>query len=270
MGIRALLRGMALGAGAMYLFDPIQGRRRRARIRDQFYSVVNSGGDFLEKACRDAEHRIHGTVAELTSAVQGDHADDEVLVERVRSKIGRFVSNPRAIDVSAENGRIILSGPVFADELPGLISAVWRVKGVKDVENRVEAHEEAENFPGLQGRSRPHGDQLDFLQTNWAPATRLFLGAVGCGLMANCLARRSVGAMMLGTVGFGLTMRSITNTSIGEMIDQAGEMLAPRAEMASALNGGRFQGGRRKAHSGGGNHHGDHPGFESSPAAYQG
>jgi len=45
----------------------------------------------------------------------------------------------------------------------------------------------------------------------------LVSGAVGGGLMANCLAKRTPGAILLGTVGFGLFLRSMTNLPLNRL-----------------------------------------------------
>jgi hypothetical protein len=40
-----LLGAAALGATAMYLFDPVQGRRRRALVGDKLHSLAAQAGD---------------------------------------------------------------------------------------------------------------------------------------------------------------------------------------------------------------------------------
>jgi osmotically-inducible protein OsmY len=69
----------------------------------------------------------------------------------VRSKIGRVVSHPGAIEIAADQGSVTLRGPILAGEVDGLLSCVSSVKGVKGVENLLEAHEQAGGVPGLQG-----------------------------------------------------------------------------------------------------------------------
>jgi len=41
MSLAAILRAAALSAGAMYLFDPDRGRRRRAIARDKARSMMS-------------------------------------------------------------------------------------------------------------------------------------------------------------------------------------------------------------------------------------
>lgn len=154
---------------------------------------------------------MYGTVAELRSAVQHEDVPDHVLVERVRSKMGRYVSHPSSIDVNARDGQVTLEGVVLAHELDDLLSAVASVSGVKRVENRLEAHKTPENIPGLQGGVRRSGEPAEVMQEYWSPATRLVVGAAGMALMGNCLARRTPGAIVFGTVGFGLFTRALAN-----------------------------------------------------------
>jgi hypothetical protein len=209
-----LLRGAALGAGAMYFLDPIQGRRRRSLVRDQFTGLTHRIGNFIDKAVRDAEHRIVGTVSEFRGSLSHEQISDDVLVERVRSKIGRCVSHPRAIEVSAYEGRIVLSGPVLEHEVPELLKAVWGVRGVQKVEDHTITHTEAENLPELRGGRQRAGGRSDPLQANWSPATRLFMGGLGTLWMVNCATRRTPGAVALGTLGFGLFLTSMQNCNM--------------------------------------------------------
>lgn len=137
----ALLGGVGLGAGLMYLLDPAGGRRRRAVARDKTVHGLKVSGKALRKTSVDMGNRTRGLVARAGSHLRkGDAevADDAVLSERVRSCLGRFVSHPSAIQVGAEDGRIILSGQVPISELDTLLSKVQKVKGVQEVESRLE------------------------------------------------------------------------------------------------------------------------------------
>ena len=63
--------------------------------------------------------------------------DDAVLVARVRAQIGDVVSQPGAINVTAHQGHVTLSGPVPADEVDKLLATVETVRGVTEVVNRL-------------------------------------------------------------------------------------------------------------------------------------
>lgn len=62
--LNAFLTGGMLGAGAMYLFDPEQGRRRQALLGDQFRRLSHETAEGLDVAWRDLGNRARGTVAE--------------------------------------------------------------------------------------------------------------------------------------------------------------------------------------------------------------
>src|SRR5207244_8625010 len=71
---------IAFGAGLMYFLDPVQGRRRRALVRDQCASALRQWSDILDKAARDLGNRTRGMVAEAQAAWSRAPVDDAVLV----------------------------------------------------------------------------------------------------------------------------------------------------------------------------------------------
>jgi len=58
-----------------------------------------------------------------------------VLIERVRAQLGFLVHHPGAIEVAAENERVILSGHILAEDVGRLLAGVSKVRGVKGVAN---------------------------------------------------------------------------------------------------------------------------------------
>jgi len=207
----SFLAGAGMGVGAMYLLDPRLGPRRRALMRDQFIHGLSKAGKAADVVQRDAANRIYGTMAELRSVMRHEEPSDDVLVARVRAKIGRCVSHPAAIEVDAFDGCVWLSGPILADEVDCLLSNVWRVRGVHNVQSALEIHDEPGNISALQGGRRRTGEPFDLMQEYWSPTTRAVVGATGVGLMATCLAKSTPITMLLGTVGFGLSARALTN-----------------------------------------------------------
>jgi uncharacterized membrane protein len=207
----SFLAGLGVGAGAMYYLDPNLGRRRRGLLRDQ---VIHQGvltcraADVVQ---RDVRNRMYGTVAEIRASLRHDQPSDEVLIERVRAKIGRCVSHPAAIEVKVADGRVTLSGPILTDEVPGLLSTIQRVRGVRDVEAALDVHDEPGNVSALQGGIHRTGEPIDLLQEYWSPATRVLVGAAGLGLLATCLTSRTPVSVLLGTIGFGLSTRALSN-----------------------------------------------------------
>ena len=116
MGTKRWLTAIGLGAGMMYFLDPERGRRRRALMRDQVVGLRTDMEDGLTKGVRDLNNWSQGMVAEGKSLLTGAPVSDELLVRRVKSRIGWSVSHPSAIGVEAEDGHVILYGPILADE----------------------------------------------------------------------------------------------------------------------------------------------------------
>lgn len=154
MNNRELVLGMVLGAGFMYLMDPDRGRRRRALVRDQMIHGGHRLEDSANARARDLGNRARGAAAEASSRMRPDTADEAVLRERARTAIGRETRNPGSIQISVENGRATLRGPVLAEEVQSVVRAVRGVRGIQHVENQLDVHETAENVPGLQGADR--------------------------------------------------------------------------------------------------------------------
>ena len=99
----AMLGGLGLGAGLMYILNP-DGR---------------------------------GILSEASGAFGGAE-DDDVVAARVRSRLRQVLAEPDGLGVSVENGLVTLTGTVGATEFDRLVSAVLLVRGVRDVEDRLQ------------------------------------------------------------------------------------------------------------------------------------
>jgi hypothetical protein len=209
--------GAGLGAGLMYLLDPQGGRRRRAVAKDKAASALNKGGNAVKKTSRDLGNRTKGLVAEVGSRLRRDdvEVDDQVLRDRVRSKLGRAVSHASALEVTAENGRVTLSGPVLALEADRLLDAVRSVKGVRDVECRFDLHAHSEDHPAFQADG-PSASRL--ANRRWVPAaTRVLAGTAGGALAVAGFKKKGPLGIALRTVGLGLLARGATNADPGRL-----------------------------------------------------
>jgi uncharacterized membrane protein len=214
--------GLGLGAGLTYFLDRERGHRRRARVRDTVVHGANVTGDAASKTWRDVSHRASGLVAQATGIFKPDTVSDEVLVERVRAKLGRVISHPHQIEVTAAQGRVMLSGPVLATEVDRLVEAVSAVRGVTGVDRHLVIHEQADNVPSLQGGRLRSGETSAFMQTNWAPAARLLGGVVGATLALYGARRRGMLGAALGLVGGSLLARAATNLEIRDLAGYGG------------------------------------------------
>ena len=115
--LRALFYG-AIGALAAYFFDPDNGRRRRALVRDRFQG-------FLPQVEEEPKPQ----------------PDDVTLARKVETEIFREADVPKGqIDVNAENGVVVLRGEVGKPELiRDLEEKTRNVQGVREVENLLSA-----------------------------------------------------------------------------------------------------------------------------------
>jgi uncharacterized membrane protein len=203
----------------MYFFDPQYGNRRRALVRDQAVSMLNQSDRFIEKAGQDIRNRARGILAETTGRLSDRQGTPNwVLEERVRAALGRVSRHPGAIEVSADQGGVTLSGPILREEMDRVIAGASKTRGVKEVTNRLQVHESAEDIPALQGTPPRREPQPELLQRNWSPTARLLTGAGGLGMTVYGLARRGVSGAILSLLGVGLATRGITNRNINQVL----------------------------------------------------
>jgi hypothetical protein len=153
----ALIGGAGLGAALMYIFDPDRGKRRRALIRHKVEAAGNKLSDTADKMQRDLRNRAYGVVAETKSMFRHDEVTDDVLVDRVRSRLGRIPVHIGAFDINANDGVVTLRGQILADELPRVLRAARFVRGVKGIDNQFDMQERATSVPALQGQPQPLG-----------------------------------------------------------------------------------------------------------------
>jgi uncharacterized membrane protein len=214
-----VISSLGIGAGLMYIFDPDRGNRRRAQVRNKIRHVANKTDDAIGKTSRDLANRVSGIVAEAESFLfPRGKASKEVLVARVRAKLGRVVSHPSSIEVKAEDGRVTLSGPILAREVDVLLERVKAIRGVAGVENRLEVHEEAGTVSGLQDGRVNLGERCALMQTNWSPTARLFAGAAGGALAVYAAKRRGLIGAAIGPVGLAVLSRAVTNLEIKRLV----------------------------------------------------
>ena len=220
----AIAASAALGAGAglMYLFDPDRGACRRARLRDGVTHTINKTGAAAGSTSRDLSNRARGLVAQAASIFRSGDTDDDTLEARVRSRMGRAVSHPGAIEVTAHDGVVRLSGEILSHEIDSMLSSIRATPGVHGIDNQLRIHSKPGDLPDLQGgRLRP-GARFELMQSNWSPATRLLTTLAGGALMVACMRRRDALGVAAGTLGFGLMMRGVTNLETRRMIGLGG------------------------------------------------
>jgi hypothetical protein len=185
MNTRDVVTGAGIGAALALMLEPAGGGRRRALVRDKAVRVTRKTRDGLDATGRDMASRARGLAGATRGRLSHEEVDDARLVERVRAKLGRACSHPRAIDVEARDGEVTLRGPILGAELDDLVAVTAAVRGVTSVISELEPHESSEGIPSLQGEGRVAGSSLDIMRRNWAPATRAL---VGVGILATGVA----------------------------------------------------------------------------------
>src|SRR5688572_33488946 len=93
----SLATGVGIGAALMYWLDPDRGRRRRALVRDRAVHLARLARDAAGATGRDLSQRGYGTAASIAGALTPRTDDDDILVARVRSKLGRVRSEERRV-----------------------------------------------------------------------------------------------------------------------------------------------------------------------------
>ena len=139
---------LALGVGAMYFLDPLDGARRRHLFRDKFLSAFGRMAAQLEKQGQNIWNHATGMAHEARSSFSREQVDDRTLTERIRATIGRYVDNAGAIDVQCTQGRAMLRGAVMASQLDRLLKVVRGVRGVSGIDDQLDVRGQ----PGSVGR----------------------------------------------------------------------------------------------------------------------
>jgi hypothetical protein len=228
--VAGLASGFAAGVGLMYLIDPERGRARRALARDRLRHDVHEAQVVADATVQDVANRLRGVVAEVRGRLRDRSIGDDVLVERVRARLGRAVSHPHLTEVAARDGVVTLSGPILADEVAGLMAAAKRVRGVKHIDNRLSPHEHAE-MTALQGGHPLHSDAV--LQ-RWPESARMAAGIVGGALLLRAVTAPRRGGASLATIGSALALRAITNRPLRRLLATRPPVMpaaiAPRAK----------------------------------------
>ena len=192
MNTKDVLAGAGIGAVVAFIFDPARGGRRRAMVAGRIARAARVTRDGLDATARDMSNRALGVAASARGRFRQETVSDVTLIERVRAKLGRASSHPRAIDVMAHDGEVTLRGPILASEADRLLATAESVRGVRRVIDELDPHENSDAIPALQGDGRVAGPTLAIMQRRWAPATRALVSAslIATGACLAAYARR--------------------------------------------------------------------------------
>ncbi len=200
------MAGMAIGAIAMYIADPSEGRRRRALLQDKMSSYSARTQRVVSGKMRDARNRFSGLQAEamrMISPRQAKPIDNHVLEARVRSRIARAMPQLDELTVEADEGMVTLSGDLPAEDERTLLDLVEGIPGVEAVRYAGQAWDDEGG--GLAGRGG-HGGRVTSMFAGRSPLW--IAGAAGAGLLTwYALTRRQPLGLLAVATSVGLMGR---------------------------------------------------------------
>jgi gas vesicle protein len=136
--MQLLALGALVGAAIAYLFDPQNGRRRRAMLRDRSGAFVRQGGRKTAGMGKAVAAEAYGASQKVQHLKEKPREyDDATLAQKVQSEIFRDADIPKGqINVNAEDGIVVLRGEVERPELmEELVERTRKVNGVREVQN---------------------------------------------------------------------------------------------------------------------------------------
>jgi osmotically-inducible protein OsmY len=137
------LRWIGLGALIAYLFDPQNGRSRRAEARQRVPAMFRRTSAKAGQAASAASSQATAVKAKAAHRKEAEkpQPDDVTLARKVETEIFRDADVPKGkINVNAENGKVVLRGEVGEPSLiEDLEKRTKKVQGVREVENLLTA-----------------------------------------------------------------------------------------------------------------------------------
>ena len=143
MRVRTFLAGGLIGAAIAYLYDPVSGEGRRARLRDQALSELRTTRERAEAKSRHLSNIAKGAVSELAAPGPDDRApDDAKLTQRIQSEVFGAPDVPKdRIALTVVDGVAELRGELDSDEEIRVIGErVSKVPAVREVRNLMRTH----------------------------------------------------------------------------------------------------------------------------------
>src|SRR5262249_2639027 len=131
----SMTMGAGLGMGVAYFCDPDCGRARRKKVGDRATRLITQGGCLVEHKGKNLLNRAEGMLPQSRSVCpRQEDGTDEVLLERVRSRLGHAVQHPHSIATTVEQGIVRLTGTATRQERKRVLKKIRGVPGVLKVE----------------------------------------------------------------------------------------------------------------------------------------
>lgn len=214
--LKGVLAGAVGGMCGLYWLDPSTGRRRRARVRDQFVSLLTNASHGMRSAVHDLAHRAAGLWAGVHRVLRSPRACDAVVVARARAALGRVTSHPAAVHVSAVNGHVLLTGAVLRREHGRLREVLRGVRGVTAVQDALDVFDRPDHVSALQG-GRPRLEQARIRRESWPPALRLIATAGGATAMLFGIRKGGLTGTLMALAGGALALRGSANAPLSRI-----------------------------------------------------
>jgi uncharacterized membrane protein len=144
-----------------------------------------------------------------------EHLDDRVLVERIRSRMGRILSHPHKIHVASDRGTVTLWGQAPKEEARDLIETVNAMQGVRDVFDHIEEWQ-PEDEP-VPTRGAFHDAKASTL-LNWNPAQRLCAVAAGSALAIYGFRRKDAVGRAISGLAAGIVTQSVLKRRVPSLL----------------------------------------------------
>jgi hypothetical protein len=90
---------------------------------------------FSRKHSKDWANRAEGLKARLAQLKGSEPVDDQTLVSRIRTELGRLVEHPRRMLVESDHGNIHLSGDCLSGEVEAVADKISEIHGVKHLKS---------------------------------------------------------------------------------------------------------------------------------------
>ena len=132
-----LAAAVAAGAALMYYLDPQSGRRRRALLRNRGASAGQDAGRLVRDNSREAVDRAGDVLRRARGALVGTPPADDVLLDRIRSRMGHVIEHPGQVNVDVQQGFVVLRGRASIEEIEDLTLQLGAMRGVTGVDNRL-------------------------------------------------------------------------------------------------------------------------------------
>jgi uncharacterized membrane protein len=206
----------AAGMAAIYFFDRENGGARRNALVAKAQRLGRDAGRLASVSARDSWHRLAGTARQAWSHIGRSHwPEDRVLVERIRSRMGRIVPHPHKIHIASDDGVVTLWGPASEDESRRLAHVAQTMPGVREVLNHLEIHEG--NEPATTEPS-PFQHARHETLLNWGPSKRLVAGLAGTAAAIYGWRRRDPLGISISVLGTGLAAVSTLKRNVHSLL----------------------------------------------------